>query len=54
VGTCGVFRRKVVVDNILKRQQRGQSVSDVITVLELLHGDRSIDWLIKELKRRRG
>jgi hypothetical protein len=47
-------RRKVVVDNILKQQQRGQSASDAITALELLRGDRSIDWLIKELKRQRG
>ena len=46
--------RKVVVDDLLKQQQRGQSVSDAITALELLRGDRSIDWLIKELKRRRG
>jgi hypothetical protein len=44
-------RRKVIVDDILKRQQCGQSVSDAITALELLCGDRSIDWLIKELKR---
>ena len=47
-------RRKVIVDNILKRQQQhGQSANDAITALELLRGVRSIDWLIKELKRQR-
>ena len=45
--------RKVIIDDILKQQQRGQSDSDAITTLELVRGDKSIDWLIKELKRRK-
>ncbi len=46
-------RRKVIIDDILKRQQRGQLVSDAVTALEVVRGDKSIDWLIKELKRRK-
>jgi hypothetical protein len=46
-------RRKVIIDDILKRQQHGQSASDAITALELVRGDKSIDWLIKELKKRK-
>jgi len=47
-------RRKVIIDDILKQQQHGESVSDAVTALELVRGDRSLDWLIKEIKRRRG
>ena len=46
-------RRKVIWDEILACTARGKSVDEAVAELELLRASRSLNSLVKELKRRR-